>query len=46
MTLALQHLKDAGENSSLLSQVTTFEQFAELMGLGDWKDLEAQYQKN
>ncbi len=46
MTAALQHLKDAGENSSLLSQVTTFEQFAELMGLGDWKALEARYQKN
>ena len=46
MTIALQHLKETGETSSLLSQMTTFDQFAELMGLGVWKDLEARYHKD
>ena len=46
MTTALQHLKDTGETSSFMSQMTTFEQFAELMGLGVWKSLEARYSKD
>ncbi len=46
MTTALQHLKDTGEVSSLMPQMTTFKQFAELMGLGVWKDIEARYHQN